>query len=302
MHCRRDACSRGGHRRGWSGALLSLLLLVPQGASVASERTTTSLSSVWRLESDEDYSYSSEYRAPPPVKGLALHGYFADDSFDANDGKITLGPSKNCTETVTLDDPRGLADGFPQRTTTEFWYYRSGDQGLYLSRNWRFELSDSCKVTMRVETEIVRLSLFNGRASFVAIANGGEPVLSTEMLDDDTLYPMPTHFVVIHARRLNERNRAEAKRRSEGRFNETRLRQTCFDSSISFLFSNSCYLSETGRWRGLLTATHSEDDADGAYSEYRLVDLDPEARIDGRLFEWDRKIALSPEMASNRSR
>ncbi|NYI24199.1 hypothetical protein EWH08_15990 [Sphingobium indicum] len=274
--------------------VLCAFLALPNSALSAKSAGSVSLSPVWRMESDEDYSYQANYQPPGPVKGLALHGYFADDRLNVSDAKVSLPASAECRESVTLPDPRSLPDYLPARTHTEFWFYRSGDQGLYLGRTWRVERSDQCDVKAKVETRIIHMSLFNGMARFIVIHNGAAPVVSTNNIAEGELYPIPAHFVVMDRQLLQEGPRAAVSRRTDDRLENTSFRRTCFDTSFAFFFSNSCVLNETGPWQGLLISADSEADDGTSYSEYRLLDLDPEARIDGRLFQWDRKIVLAP--------
>lgn len=67
--------------------------------------------------------------------------------------------------------------------------------------------------------------------------------------------------------------------------------QTCFDLSEAFILATACYYSGRGLWRGYRLSADAQDDAGGNYSEAGTVSFDPAARIDGRLFEWDREIA-----------
>lgn len=286
-----DACR--GRLRAAALACTAALLSFP--AALAKETGPIFLASVWQLESDEDYSFDADYRAPRPVKGLALHGYLAGEELDVDgDGKIGLPPSGKCPAPVALTDPRGLPESFPLRTHTEFWFYRSDDHGLYLSRSWVFERSAGCEPIVRIETKVVHLSVFNGIARFVAIANGGEPELSSVTIADDADYPIPARFVVIDDQDLKRPRALYSRQQPVDRFEGTRLRRLCFDDSFAFLFSTSCYLVEPGRWHGLRISARGEADDGSNYQEYGLSDLNPSALIDGRLFEWGREVALAP--------
>lgn len=270
------------------------VFLLP-AALAAKERSPISLSPVWQLESDDEYRFEADYRPPRPVRGLALHGYLAGENlYLDSDGRIVLPTSGKCPAPVTLDDPRGLPESFPLRTDTEFWFYRSGDHGVYLSRSWMFERSAECAPVARVETRIVHMSLFNGIARFVETANGGEPEVSSVAIADDARYPILAQFVVIDDRDLNRPQGRHSRRQPVDRFEGTRLRRLCFDSSFAFLFSTSCYLVESGRWHGLLISASAEADDGSGYQEYGLSELNPRASLDGRLFEWGRKITLAP--------
>lgn len=246
------------------------------------------------MESDADYSFQADYRPPSPVKGLAVHGYFADDGLSVENAKVSLPANMQCIEPVTLLDPRGLPNHLPVRTHTEFWFYRSDDQALYLSRSWQIERSDQCGVTARIDTKVVHMSLYNGTARFIVSENGAAPTLSTEKIADGEHYSIPAQFVAIDAQLLRTGSGAAVGRRTDDQLDGTPFRRACFDTSFAFFFSNHCVLNEAGPWRGLLISADSQADDGTSYSEYGLLDIDPKALIDGRLFEWGRKIVLAP--------
>src|SRR3546814_13287537 len=86
--------------------VLCSFLALPNSALSARSAGSVSLSPVWRMESDEDYSYQANYQPPGPVKGLALHGYFADDRLNVSDAKVSLPASAECRESVTRSEER----------------------------------------------------------------------------------------------------------------------------------------------------------------------------------------------------
>lgn len=144
-----------------------------------------------------------------------------------------------------------------------------------------------------MEATVVHVSMFNGRARFIEIDPDGDTKVSSAPIGVGALYPIPGELIDIDGRSLREHAKGDPRRRKDDRVGKQRLARACFDNSFAFFFSTSCFLTEPGRWHGLLVSADSQDDAGGAYSEYGLVELDPTARIDGRLFEWDREIRLS---------
>jgi hypothetical protein len=58
----------------------------------------------------------------------------------------------------------------------------------------------------------------------------------------------------------------------------------------AFAFVSRCYYSGGGRWHGLLLSAERADHGRDNYEEIGTLDFDPNAMIDGRLFEWDREI------------
>lgn len=294
-----DTALRAGWRRGrrlW--AMGGTLALTPVSAALAAPDRIETLPPEWRVESDDDYSYYDDYVPPPPVKGLVVHGYVADDSIEVEDGTVFLTAPETCADRVTFRFPRALPTAFPERTTGEYWFYRSGDQALYLSRRWVYEVDEACRGVAREVSRIVRIVWFNGTATFVEQQDGGSVSLSTEKIKDNETYPIPRWLLTIDDADLRANQQSAAVRKSpsrmtRGRNEGTGVMQTCFDLSAAFIFSTECYYSGKGLWRGFLLRADAQDDAGGNYSEVGTVSFAPAARIDGRLFEWDREIERS---------
>lgn len=151
----------------------------------------------WRMEDDEAYSYDADYAPQPPVKGLAVHGYVADDSIEVADGTVILTAPGNCPAPATFRDPRTLPAGLPERTTDEYWFYRSGDQALYLSRRWVYEVDGACRGVAREVSRIVRIVWFNGTITYIEQRDGGTAALSTEKIKDNETYAIPNWLATI---------------------------------------------------------------------------------------------------------
>ena len=272
-------------------------LILSQTALAASDKVE-SLPPEWRMESDEDYSFYADYAPPPPVKGLVVHGYVADDSIVGEDGTVTVTSPEACPAPVTFRPARSIPPAFPERTTGEYWFYRSGDQALYLSRKWEYAVDGACQGVTREVSRIVRIVWFNGTATFIEERDGGATDLSTEKLKENGTYPIPSRLVKIDDADLRETQQSRLVREAPSRMTRARdettgVMQTCVGLSQYFFFSNRCYYSGNGPWRGFLLAADSQDDAGSLYSEVGTVKFVPAARIDGRLFEWDRAIARS---------
>lgn len=272
--------------------------LLPAPAAVAAPDQARTLPPEWQMESDEDYSYDADYAPPPPVRGLAVHGYVADDSIEVADGTVILTAPATCPAPAPFRFPRTLPPGLPERATGEFWFYRTGDQALYLSRRWVYEVDSACQGVAREVSRIVRIVWFNGTATFIEQQDGVTASITTEKIKENETYAIPRWLVTIDDSGLRENQQSRLVRQSPSRMTRERdeatgVMRTCFDLSEAFIFSTECYYSGSGPWRGFLLAADSQDDAGGNYSEAGTVSFDPAARIDGRLFEWDREIARS---------
>ncbi len=266
---------------------------------LAAAQATYSLPGAWTMDADEDYYNYADYVGPKPVPGLMVHGYFADDSIKVVDGKVVLEGTGRCTGEIAFDDLRGLPSNLPSRTLKLYWYFRSGDQALYLSREWVFEAGKDCRGIARLVTRMVRVVWLNDAMTLIEIGDKGVAVFATERLGSPVYgkksLSIPSHLLQIDGRDFVETERSrlvtrEPSRRTQSQFGATRHRQTCFGLSAAFAFVRKCYYSGGGSWHGLLLSAERADHGRDNYAESGTIDFDPDAMIDGRLFEWDREI------------
>ncbi|MFM7378794.1 MAG: hypothetical protein ACKO1O_11815, partial [Erythrobacter sp.] len=192
-------------------ALGSACVLTPAVAAPDPART---LPPEWRMESDDDYSFYADYAPPPPVKGLVVHGYVADDSIAVDNGTVLLTAPETCAERVTFRFRRTLPAGLPERTTGEYWFYRSGDQALYLSRRWVYEVDAACQGVAREVSRIVRIVWFNGTVTYIEQQDVGTVVPSTERIKDNETYAIPNWLVTIDDTGLRENQQSTLVRQS----------------------------------------------------------------------------------------
>ena len=268
--------------------LVSILLVA--NSAFAKERAI-SLPDPWTLEGDDKYSFNADYEPPEPVRGLYLHGYYAGEEIFESNGKVHLQASEGCAAPIEIIDPRKLVEGMPERTHAEFWFFRSGDQGLYLERRWQFGVTENCTPIVEQKVKIVRYVLFNGQVTFVPISGEKYPGSRTEF-PGDIGAPIPDRFVQIDpseyvATLKHYRNRGERRK-----FKDTKISEHCFNTGIVFHFSGSCYVTLRGPWRGLQNSHWTESDDGSDYYQYGLLNLDLDVLVDGRLFEWDREITV----------
>lgn len=276
----------------------STFALIPGSIAIAASNEVESLPPAWSMESDEDYSYDADYVAPAPVPGLVIHGYAADDSISVEDGTISVSTPKNCTGPITFKDERDIPENYPTRTTGEYWYFRSGDEAVYLSRKWVYEVDRTCQGSAREVSRVVRVIWFNGNATFIEQDDGGNTRVSTERIVEHGYYPIPRWLVRMDDSDLREDERSRLVREAPSRMRRERdettgVTRTCFDLSQFFFFATNCYYSGRGPWRGFLLSSDSQDDVGANYTELGTVRFVPRANIDGRLFEWDRRISRS---------
>ncbi|WP_162789544.1 hypothetical protein [Altererythrobacter sp. ZODW24] len=249
----------------------------------------------WELESDDTYSSSDDYLPPAPVSGLYLHGYFADDRFYIADGEIVLPPSKRCETTVRMSDPRNFPPTMPDQTNSEFWLFRSGNQGLYLLHRWTIFRAKDCEIQTKRDFEIHRFTFFNGQVTFLEFAGSSAFDIRSRTLNSDESYPIPKRFVEIDPSDYLETRKQYGKRGHKNTVTDKNIPMHCFHTGITFHFSTNCYIRQRGPWRGLQTTSWSASDDGGNYSESGLVELNLDASIDGRLFEWDRELIRPTE-------
>ena len=129
---------------------------------------------------------------------------------------------------------------------------------------------------------------FNGRVSMSV--TGGEFPGNRTLPAGQTWFAVPTHFqhkpdgTELRSHKLKRRYRQDLP------VPNLRVSRECYNSSMAFVFSTACYLTELGDWYGLPIYGDREDDDGSNFSQYAVTKLDTHAQIDGRLFEWDRDI------------
>lgn len=249
-----------------------------------------SLAAPLSLQDDESYSHLTDYRAPGPVKGLALHGYVAEGDLGVwyEQGQVLLAPTKDCSVVTPITDPRHLPADFDERTRSEFWFFSSGFQSLYLELNWSFMVGAQCRVELKPDLVIVRMIEFNGRISMTV--TGGEFPGTWTLPPGQSRFNVPSQFVYKPDGAELRSHKPERRYRRDLPGPDVHVRRECYDSSIAFHFSTGCYLTEPGDWYGLAIYGDSQADDGSNFSRYAVTEIDTDARIDGRLFEWDRGI------------
>ena len=278
-----------GQRKSF-GIALAALVAALTSPILAHAGPVASLSPPLSLQDDESYSYFTDYRAPSPVKGLALHGYVAEGDLGVwyEQGQVLLAPTKDCSVVTPITDPRHLPADFDERTRSEFWFFSSGFQSLYLELNWSFMVGAQCRVELKPDLVMARLVEFNGSVS-MAVKDGEFPGFSTISPGETGLVVPPQFLRKPHGAELRS-HKPERRYRRDLPGPDVQVRRECYDSSIAFFFSTGCYLTEPGEWYGLAIYGDGEADDGSNFSRYAVTEIDTDARINGRLFEWDRVI------------
>lgn len=248
----------------------------------------TGIPSPWVLETDESqYPFIADPIPPGPVDGVYAHGISGDGGVGWSDTLDVPGISEECSGRLRLEYAVPRPTELPEHIAAEFWFFRSGDQVLYLQKLWLVEAVEDCVGRVVLHTNYAR-AIIRGesRTEFYARPEGRYEVrtVSSEIgvtgkIPGALLYPS-----------ADQRQRNRGIRSDEGR---GPAGEVCYDESIAFHFATQCYIERRGPWRGYLSYSQSQDDTGDNISEYRILELDTHAQLDGRLFEWDRTITFS---------
>jgi hypothetical protein len=266
---------------------LWMLALLNAAPLLADE--TISLTTPWQLEVDDEYyRYLADPIAPPPVRGSYARGQIRAGptwsvALDATSIRETCGERFRIVWIGAHPPER------PEDATAEFWFYRAGPQVLYLQRNWTISTVEDCVASAERITGIAR-AFVDGeqRNEFYARPEGRfEPRFvsrdngrSSGKIPTFLLEPPPANGSPPRSRRNRTTRSGQL----------TASGEVCYDASAAFTFATHCFIERRGPWNGLETYAHFEDDTSVVLGHFELLELREIAQLDGRLFQWDRRI------------
>jgi len=250
-------------------ARLSLALALLALPAVAARAQTAPLPPHWsHAHHDED---EEDYRLPAPLRGIAGHGF---------SGVSPLEGSNVVCKGNEAEQARILALA---ENDTEFWFYATAHQAVLFRRTLSVDTEKPCGQALSWTSDISRAFVADGLVqSFSVDAEGRlEVVAGRPIRDSDGLYSGA--FNPIH-NLLARTGLPSGKRTSSQRIAGIPAR--C--GGMSGLVWHSSCIASTGPLRGMLLKTEGGDDERMMF--YLAFDrIDPNARLDGRLFELERE-------------
>lgn len=278
-------------------ALGTSLVIMPNTLLARYTPTTYVLAEPWQLETDDQYSYDYDYQAPKSRHGLVVHGYRYDQY-------ESLWPSKEL-ESAAAEKCDGKIS-YPFRETqhtgpgpyeytpfpiTEFWLVHSEPEVLLLERRAYIAGTEQCEAQLAYRAEVTRSFISNGMITSHRTTDGKSRI---ETVSESEGQARATHG------RFPLRNMREVRKRLKGRSSGRKksslgVNIECFYTGSSLDRATACYLLGGGKYTGLPLDNHFEHTA-SAETGIKVTYLSTESLIDGRLFEWDRKISLATDL------
>lgn len=217
---------------------------------------------------DED---EEDYRPPAPLRGIAGHGFTGVSPIEGAD-IACQGSEAEQARVIALAEH-----------DTEFWFYATAHQAVLFRRTLSVDITRSCGKALRWSLDISRAFVADGLIqSFFVDAEGRLEVAGGRPIgESDGLYSgafNPIHNLLARTRLPSgKRTRSE---RIAG------IIARCGGMS-GLVWHRSC-IASTGPLRGMLLKTEGGDDERMMF--YLAFDrIDPNARLDGRLFELERE-------------
>jgi hypothetical protein len=278
------------------GRTLPAILLL--ALSCATAEASKSADDIYRLPAplivDPVANYGSadgKEAAPAPRRGVALQGY----RYDAHNGPdwttVELAQqATKCGDRLKLPPEIYHDADLSQPVVERFWLVHAPPEALYITRRTTLTALDDCVATVGYSLEIDRLLFNAGHVTELSWQNGKWGAPQTRPIKGFS-YGGSRFLPVGDLAFLQKRYRKTTFRQPLPTLPGTKT--ICFGVGSSIDTISDCHLDEPGPYRGLLlsrTMFHTE-----TYEEGVIVDfLKTGTLIDGRLFEWDREISLTP--------
>jgi hypothetical protein len=228
---------------------------------------------------------------PAPRHGMVLHGYRYDSLNGSSWATEELADAaKACGDQLKLPPEAVRGGNTEQPVTHDFWLVHSEPEALYLSRTITLTELNQCVALATTELSLGRLMFAGDRVTVTRLENGRWWSPSTLPIKEGYGYLGNEFFRPVDFDQLRRRPHTRTSK-PHGPLGVDR-KALCFNGSGGMIYTQECRLDDRGRWHGLLLRKHIFHT--GTVDEGMEVDyLHTDALIDGRLFEWDRRITLA---------
>lgn len=291
--------------------LIILLAMMTSQAGLANDKYV-SLPPELRLETDEEYDPYEDYTPLEPLSGSYVHGYAkGHPNFKQSWLERELG--KSCATGFTFDrHPEVLTKEIDFWPDIKFWFFRHNGQALYIRLKQVGTEVRGCDVLLEPEIKIVRGLFLKNQLTTFRIDQEG--LAKVKVLPSDGSFMTEIPGVLISDGLTAVRNADKRSKMGRQFFKEPfgkpfleKVSEECFTIPSGLDSGISCYISDKEALFGLLTYSRFDyhvlsDRWDEDFSSYyAITEAKPRTKIDGRLFEWDRKITVAklPEVKAN---
>jgi len=239
------------------------------------------------VESDSAFR-SNGYVAPPPRRGLVVHGHFYDDYAGDRDWlspQVERAARERCGTGLRLPPPAENSDG--KRIVSHFWIVRSGNEQVQFSYRPTYTGEDACVARTGYKLDVGRALLDKAMVTqFNRLENG---YWHASTFPRDGSYSLPSLIEPTDHFALESKKLAKHSYRPEASLG---VKQLCFYTGNSLDRAFHCHLDQPGPWRGLILSGHFEHTAT-TDSGMQVDQIALDAWIDSRLFEWDRDVSIA---------
>lgn len=278
-------------------ATLSVLFL---GDQTRAERPYFTLPDSLQMETDEEYGSWEGYKPLEPLSGSYIYGRktgFVRISEHLDVKKI----DNKCGNRVSVSGNEQQADldwEGPDALVwpaSEFWLYRYNGNVVYISR-WMVATGiTGCKLELNPEFKVTRGFIIGNRLNTSKTGFRGEVKFQTELIDGSFLTEIPSHLLRDATagvkftkrfgwRRVNPKNIL-------GRPSLGVLSEKCFVHG-RLDASTQCYINTRGPLYGRRSFMQSYQHSPQSVWNEKIHIAEPHARLDSRIFEWDRELSL----------
>jgi len=274
----------------WFGCAALVVAAIPGLAKTSDPIFTLPLP--LSVEPDAGYELPKGSPGPGTRRGLVLHGFRYDRLNGPEWATPALAKSAaTCGNRLQVPSLQQLGPPAEDAVTEDFWLIVSEPEALYLSRRMTLTGLTDCVAQGTASLTLNRL-LFAGDM-VTEFRFDGERLASLSTL------PADGGFSYAGSQFLQTRDPGK-RRPTQGRIASPRpgmprqfqVAEACTADNGGMIYTIECRVSGRGRWRGLLLERHVFHTA--TLDEGLVVDfLELDTAIDGRLFEWDRRIELT---------
>jgi len=250
----------------------TLLLAAATGVVAQPPARLAPLPPGWTSEHDDE----DGYRPPAPIAGIYGHGFTNPHELAPGVGERALCQGDEAVQAAFAERAGSYA--------TEFWFYATPSEGVMFRRSFEWDARRPCAGPPRYLYELHRAYIADGMIHSFEQDDSGDASQARTAPFGTTSREYSGEFSPLHnlmARGWEPRRGRRQNRRILG------LEAQCW-SVGGLVWSNICLSRSHGPTYGMILETAAGDDEREMF-HLSFDALDPHARIDGRLFELDRR-------------
>jgi hypothetical protein len=274
----------------WFGCFALALAAIPSLAKTSDPIFTLPLP--LSVEPNGGYEPPAGAPGPNPRRGLVLHGYRYDrlNGPEWSTPELAKGAAE-CGERLQVAPLLQIGQTAEEAITGDFLLIVAEPEALYLSRDLILTELTDCVAHGTARLSLHRLLLAGDKVTEFRFDGERLAGLSTLPANDGFDYAGSQFLQTRDPGKLRPTQRRIASPRPDMP-RGLHVAEACAADNGGMISTVECRVNQRGRWRGLLLERHVFHT--GTHDEGLVVDwLATDTLIDGRLFEWDRRIELT---------